>query len=132
LNDIVSKNKIINNPKRATTLSGYIFLPLAAVGNDYEVAGITKQGAVHAIYSAGGQSFIGVWDGDIILLSNEPISFNALKTWLDNFKAAFNANVTIVNNNNSAITSAWGSPTPPVLTPLNQYTADYRQIPPGL
>lgn len=128
LNDV----KLITEPKRASTLGGYIFLPLAAVSGtnpDYEVAGHTKQGEVSALYSPGGQSFVGVWDGDIILLSNEPISFNKLKTWLDNFQANYNANVSLINSNNNAIKGGFLSCSPPVtvtLQNLNSFNDSYR------
>lgn len=122
-NDLILTDlDFISNPKKSTNISGYLFLPLIPISKDYITAGTNTN-----LYSQDGSSYISVQNGDIILNSNEAISFNKLKTFLDNWKLNYNNNITTENINLGIITAAFSSLGVPVtLTPWTPYNGDYR------
>ena len=124
-NDLILMDMgFIQSPKLSTTLAGYIFIPMVNYANDLAGTSVNNN---TKIFSQNGAADIEITNTDIKLKTNEEILWSKVKTFLDNFKIAFNNNVTTANNNYITISAALSSLGAPVsLTALSQYTGDYR------
>lgn len=106
----------IKNPKPATTISGYIFVPFTNYAQDYAGNGVNNN---TKIFSQNGLADIEITNTDIKFKTNEEILWSKLKTWLDNYQINYNTNMTIIKAGLTALGYAPASG-------ITNYTATYR------
>lgn len=114
----------INDAKPSTAISGYIFVPFTNYSQDY--AGSTANNNTK-LFSQDGEGNIEITNTDFKITTDETITWNKLKTYLDNFQSNYNANITAINANNATIIAAFATLGKTiVLTNTTPYNGSYR------